>query len=234
MTNTRQTRGKAALARLFQVEDETLPIDVRSMELAEQIVVDPAVLDALREVFAGTDVIEDQEKIKKILSVRAEVHRNWADARDSFISIGRALLSLESTLSKTEFQRLRSGNEKIFPFSDATATQFRQIARAVDSGRIPYDACPGSYGTAYQITLLDDEQLLVAKNRGLLRSDVTRREIALLRQEVRGNWSHTGRVDKATLQEERKRLRRREQQIKTELDQLQRRLAELDNLLSPH
>lgn len=229
-----QTRTRASLAKLLDSDDDIIPVDARSQELSEQIVVDPAILVALREVFEGTDVIDDEEKVRKILGVRAEIYRNWSDARDSFISIGRALLSLEATLSKTEFQRLRSGNEKIFPFSDATATQFRQIARAVDSGRIPYDACPGSYGTAYQITLLDDHQLYIAKNRGLLRTDVTRREITLLRKESRQLQDHPGRVDRAALQDESKRLRRREQQIKTELDQIQRRIIELDHLLSPN
>ena len=228
-----QARSKASLAKLLETEDDAFPPDLRSQELEHQILVEPAIFAALREVFEGTDVIEDAEKVRKILAVRAEVHRNWSDARDSFISIGRALLSLESTLSKTEFQRLRSGNEKIFPFSDATATQFRQIARAVDSGRIPYEACPGSYGTAYQITLLDDHQLFVARNRGLLRPDVTRREISLLRQESRNPQVTPGRVDRDALQDESKRLRRREQQIKTELDQIQRRLVELDGLLLP-
>jgi hypothetical protein len=228
-----QTRSKSSLAKLLQNEDDVLPIDVRSRELSEQIVVDPGILVALREVFEGTNVIDDAEKVRKILAVRAEINQNWADARDSFLSIGRALLSLESTLSKTELQRLRLGNDKIFPFSDATATQFRQIARAVDSGRIPYEACPGSYGTAYQITLLDEHQLNVAKNRGLLRPDVTRREIALLRQESRKPKDHSGRVDTGELQDEAKRLRRREQQIQDELDQIQRRLQELDHLLGP-
>lgn len=228
---TQQTRTRAALKEFLASEEELQPVDRRSSELEEQIVIDPAVLEALREVFSGTNVIEDESKIRCILDVRAEILRSWSEARDSFISIGRALISLEETLSKTEFQRLRSGSERVFPFSEATATQFRQIARAVDNGRLPYEACPGSYGTAYQITLLDDEQLALARDRGLLRADVTRREITLLRQETRGKSVIPGRVDKSLLQEERKRLKRREQQISEELDTILRRLKELSRLL---
>ncbi|MGI4746496.1 MAG: hypothetical protein ACRYFY_10700 [Janthinobacterium lividum] len=228
---TQQTRTRAALKKFLATEEELQPVDRRSSELEEQIVIDPAVLEALREVFSGTNVIEDESKIRRILDVRAEILRSWSEARDSFISIGRALISLEETLSKTEFQRLRSGSERVFPFSEATATQFRQIARAVDNGRLPYEACPGSYGTAYQITLLDDEQLAMARDRGLLRADVTRREITLLRQETRGKSVIPGRVDKSLLQEERKRLKRREQQISEELDTILRRLKELSRLL---
>ena len=227
-----QTRTKVSLRAFLTAEEQVAPLDHRSMELAEQIVVDPAIYQALREIFIGTNVIEDEDKIRHILDVRYEISREWSNARDSFLGIGRALLSLESILSKTEFQRLRTGTDRLFPFSDATATQLRQVARAVDNGRLPYEACPGSYGTAYQITLLNDDQLIVAKERGLLRSDVTRREISLLRQETRRLSSVPGRVDKAQLQEERKGLRKREQQLLNELEITGKRLKELDRLLS--
>ena len=226
-----QTKAKAALAKFISSDDDTLLADRRAKQLAAHIIIEPSVLDTLREIFVGTDVIEDREKVRKILDVRSEISQSWADARDSFLSIGRALLSLEVVLSKSEFQRLRNSSQRVFPFSDATATQFRQIARAVDSGRIPFEACPGSYGTAYQITLLDDDQLNVARDRGLLRADVTRKEIAALRQESRGQLTASGKVDKTQLRNERKQLRRRDQQLRQEMDIVQGRLAELERLL---
>lgn len=223
------TRTKASLKRFLQDDEETPLPDARAQGLTEHVMVDPAVLQTLKEVFDGTDVANDREKVGRILAVRSEVHLKWSDARDSFLAVGRALLSLEAVLSRIEFQRLRSGTQRLFPFSDATATQFRQIARAVDTGRIPYEVCPGSYGTAYQITLLDDEQLSTARFRGLLRPDVTRKEIRLLRQEVR--QKHHGKVDKARLQEEKRGLRRREQQLTDELATIRARLVKLDSLL---
>jgi len=227
-----QTRTKVSLRGFLATEEPVAPLDRRSIELAEQAVVDPSVLQTLREIFTGTNVIEDEDKLRRILDVRYEIGREWSNARDSFLGIGRALLSLESILSKTEFQRLRTGTDRLFPFSDATATQLRQVARAVDNGRLPYEACPGSYGTAYQITLLNDDQLVAAKERGLLRSDVTRREISLFRQETRRVSYVLGRVDKAQLQEERKGLRKRQQQLMNELEITRKRLKELDRLLS--
>ena len=226
-----QTKAKAALAQFLMSDDDSLPTDHRAKQLASHIVIEPGVLQTLREIFDGTDVIEDREKIRKILDVRSEITQSWSDARDSFLSIGRALLSLEIVLSKSEFRRLRTSSQRIFPFSDATATQFRQIARAVDSGRIPFEACPGSYGTAYQITLLDDEQLNVARDRGLLRPDVTRGEIAALRQESRLRLTASGKIDKSQLHDERKQLRRRDRQLRQEMDIVQSRLVELERLL---
>jgi hypothetical protein len=180
-------RSRAALKAFLSKDDpgaEVVVVDARAAELRSLGAEDPAALQAIGEVFAGTGLTDDQEKVRRILRTRSEVQREWGDARDSFLAIGRALIALENELTKAEFARLRHGTERLFPFSDATATQLRQIARAVDGGRIPADACPGSYGTAYQITLLTEPQLCVARDRGLLRPDVTRREIMQLRREV--------------------------------------------------
>ncbi|ACB97303.1 hypothetical protein [Beijerinckia indica] len=226
-----RTRTKSALKEFLADEEDVPVFDQRATEFASHIVVDGSLLDSIREIFAGTPVATDDVRLQQILDVRAEVQKNWSDARDSFLSIGRALLSLESILSKLEYQKLRYGTDRIFPFSDATATQFRQIARAVDSGRIPYDRCPGSYGTAYQITLLDDYQLKVANERDLIRPNVTRREISLLRQEIKYQAATPGRIDRSVLQEERNNLRKKQQRLQIELEQVATRLSELESLL---
>jgi len=226
-----RTKTKSALKQFLTEEEEVPVFDQRATEFASHIVVDVALLDSIREVFEGTPVATDDARLQQILDVRAEVQKNWSDARDSFLSIGRALLSLETILSKAEYQKLRYGTDRIFPFSDATATQFRQIARAVDNGRIPYALCPGSYGTAYQITLLDDYQLKIANERNLIRPDVTRREISLLRREIKTQASTPGRMDRSILQEERNNLRKKQQRLQSELEQVTIRLSELESLL---
>jgi hypothetical protein len=226
---------KAFLAEDDGTADDLAPADPRAAELQALGAEDPAVLDAIREVFAGTSLPDDQEKVRRILRTRSEIQREWGDARDSFLAIGRALIALENALTKAEFGRLRRGSERLFPFSDATATQLRQIARAVDGGRIPADACPGSYGTAYQITLLTEPQLRVARERGLIRPDVTRREIMQLRREVPPDGMDpppAGRLDRARLREERARLGECRARLAEELATVERRIAQLDELLS--
>jgi hypothetical protein len=233
-------RSRAALKALLAEDDDTIgdlaPADPRAAELRTLGVDDQAAVEAIREVFAGTSLPDDQEKMRRILRARSEIQKEWGDARDSFLAIGRALIALENELTKAEFARLRQESERLFPFSDATATQLRQIARAVDGGRIPADACPGSYGTAYQITLLTEPQLRVARERGLIRSDVTRREIMQLRREVPADGMDpplTGRLDRTRLREERARLADRHARLAEELAMVQRRIAQLDELLSP-
>jgi hypothetical protein len=233
-------RSKSALKAFLAAEDDTRPevtaVDPRAAELSSLGAQDPVALEAIREVFAGTGLPEDKEKVRRILRARSEIQKEWGDARDSFLAIGRALIALENELTKTEFARLRRGTERLFPFSDATATQLRQIARAVDGGRIPAEACPGSYGTAYQITLLTEPQFRVALERGLIRPDVTRREIMQLRREVQADGaepSPPGRLDRARLREERARLAERRARLAEELVIVERRIAQLDALLSP-
>ncbi|MBY0334837.1 MAG: hypothetical protein K2X49_29670 [Acetobacteraceae bacterium] len=233
-------RSKAALKAFLAAEEdpaaEVVVVDPRAAEFRLLGAEDPGALQAIREVFAGTNLLDDQEKVRRILRTRSEIQKEWGDARDSFLAIGRALISLERELTKAEFARLRHGTERLFPFSDATATQLRQIARAVDGGRIPALACPGSYGTAYQITLLTEPQLQVARERGLIRPDVTRREIMQLRREVAADGAEPpppGRLDRARLREERARLGERRAHLAEELAMVERRIAQIDELLSP-
>ena len=240
MSSTAGKRSRASLRAFLAVEEdadtEVATVDRRAAEFRSLGAQDVAALETIREVFAGMSLPDDQEKVRRILRTRSEIQKEWGDARDSFLAIGRALLALENELTKTEFARLRHGTQRLFPFSDATATQLRQIARAVDGGRIPAEACPGSYGTAYQITLLTEPQLRVAKARGLIRPDVTRREITQLRREVTGHGGEpmlAGRLDRTKLREERARLWDRRARLTEELAQVERRVAQLDELLSP-
>lgn len=228
-----QRVGRSKLLKLLNDDDAPQPTDARAETLTSQIVVDGDVVDVIRDIFDGTAVLEDEIKVSRILAARTEINESWGQARDAFLSIGRALLDLENVLSKAEYLKLRSGSERLFPFSDATATQFRQIARAVETGKIPLEKCPGSYGTAYQITLLSDHQLQVAYERGLIRPDVTRKEIAFLRKELPKTSSDLPRVDPTALRDERRRLMRKERQLNDELVSIQKRLSEIAELIGP-
>ncbi|MBO1329444.1 hypothetical protein OQ496_13810 [Acetobacter suratthaniensis] len=218
--------------RAVMEEDDSLSVgDNRAEMLIERVVVDDNVMTAIEDVFAGTSLVSDSEKVSRILAVRAEVNQNWSQARDSFLAIGRALLDLENVLSKAEYVKLRQGSERLFPFSDATATQLRRIAKAVADGVIPLEACPGSYGTAYQITLLNEYQLRVARERGLLRPDVTRREIASLRKETVTKQDVSGRVDVNLLKDEYRKLLRQREKLESEMAAVDSKIQDIRGLL---
>ncbi|GAN61522.1 hypothetical protein ACI01nite_27330 [Acetobacter cibinongensis] len=218
--------------RSVMEEDDSLSVgDNRATMLVERVVIDDNVMTTIEDVFAGTSVVSDSEKVSRILAVRAEVNQNWSQARDSFLAIGRALLDLENFLSKAEYIKLRQGSERLFPFSDATATQLRRIAKAVSDGVIPLDACPGSYGTAYQITLLNEYQLQVAKERGLIRPDVTRREIANLRRETVIKQEVSGRIDVNLLKDEYRKLLRQREKLESEMAAVDSKIQDIRGLL---
>jgi hypothetical protein len=226
------TRSKASLLRLLRHDEQAgvTPNDLadsRSQELATRIVVDSDFVDAVRDVFNGTDFIDDQRKIAQLVQVRSEITEHWHGMRDRFLAIGRALLALDSSLTKIERERLRAGTKKLFPFSAGIASQLKQVARSVQSGRISLDACPGSYSTAYQIVQMSDEELKRANAEGLIRPDVSRSALI----DFRRRSSLVVSSQTQQLQDERKRLQLREGSLKNEMLALRERLVELNRLL---
>ena len=178
--------------RLHEITTEEEPPgvalpDPRQKDIERLVTVDGEVLDTVREVFRGTALVDDPAKVRALLQARGQVAEAWANAKAAYLECGRALLAVDSVLDGAEQDALRRGFGRLFPFSETVASQFRQIARAVDSGRIPLECCPGSYSTAYQLALLTPTQLEIARTRGLLRPDVSRHMVLAFRREVRTN-----------------------------------------------
>ena len=178
--------------RLHEITTEEEPPgvalpDPRQKDIERLVTVDGEVLDTVREVFRGTTLVDDPAKVRALLQARGQVAEAWANAKAAYLECGRALLAVDSVLDGAEQDALRRGFGRLFQFSETVASQFRQIARAVDSGRIPLECCPGSYSTAYQLALLTPTQLEIARTRGLLRPDVSRHMVLAFRREVRTN-----------------------------------------------
>ena len=217
--------SKSALKLPDELEHDNIP-DRRSDELRKFGNPDEAAIDAVRDVFTGTDLVDDQVKLKLLLETRGEVHRNWRDIKDRFLAIGRALVRMEEGFTMFENARLKDGMERLFPFGDGVASQLRKVARAVDSNSIPIADCPGSYSTAYQIAMLKPVELELAKKRGLVRPNVTRREIKAFRAELRNGPL---RVSWHPTETERDRLVARETALSEELVLVRERIKELDD-----
>jgi hypothetical protein len=231
------SRGGISARQLRQAEPDdaldasSLP-DPRAREVAALITVDEMVLDTIREVFAGTGLADDPTKVRVLLQARSSVAEAWCDARNAYIECGRALLAVDRQLTAAEQDAFKRGFARLFPFSETVASQFRQIARAVDDGRLPLDVCPGSYSTAYQLALLTPAQMELARSRGLLRADVSRHSILAFRREVRGvTGSPRDGIDFSRLRGEARRLEAEERRLQEALQATQRRLREIQALL---
>ena len=60
-------RMRKGMVKLPDPDDEEIGGDRRSEDLRQFAIGDPVSLDALRDVFAGTNLIEDKEKVQFVL-----------------------------------------------------------------------------------------------------------------------------------------------------------------------
>jgi hypothetical protein len=230
MSTSPRRVSRATLSRLEEQED--VVSDPRAQELRSIAVTqDPAVLNALEAIFEGTGVMGDERKAQMLVQVRHEVHTEWRKAKQSFLAIGKSLLAVEQTLTADEFRRLSKGTERIFPFSETIATQLRQVARAILSGRLNETEIPGSYSVAYQIAVMDGPTIEIARSRNLVRPDVTRTEVIAFRREISASpASQPQRLDISTIRREKVRLTNLRAELTERLAQIDARLAELASI----
>lgn len=147
-----------------------------------------------------------------------EISRLWGEARDKFLAIGEYLIHAKRTLPHGEYELMIRTR---LPFNPSAAHKMRAVAEAVHEGRIPRTQLPHSYATAYELTLLSEQEFQVAMSRGLVRPDVYLREVQALRVELR---APIGPQRRAALVRERERLTREYERIRTRMEEIDREL----------
>jgi hypothetical protein len=131
--------------------------------------------------------------------------------------------------TKAERQALKAGFERLFPMSESIASQFRAVAAAIDSGRLPEDTCPASYSAAYQAALLEPHELDVARARGLIAPNTSRAALIAFRKQLAA--PSLAQVDVASLRAEARRIDARLDHLAGERRALEMRRAEIARLL---
>lgn len=190
-------------------------------------------MDALTAVFGETGLLEDQARVAKLLEARREVQASWGRAAKSFIEAGKALLRLDAALATpAEKAALKTGCERLFPFSDPIASQLRAVARAVEAGLLTPETCPASYSVAYQLCVMEAGEFAEAKHRGLVSPSVTRAAIIAFRKERRKAVGTGTRIDEAGLRAEAQRLTNRIAHLHDEIRALEDRRAGIVHLLA--
>jgi hypothetical protein len=137
-----------------------------------------------------------------------EISRLWGEARDKFLAIGEYLSLAKQQLAHGEYEAMIRSQ---LPFGKSAAHRMRAVAEAVRNGRLSLASLPRSYATAYELTLLSDQQLRLAGDRGLVRPDVHRSEIVAFRRAF----------DTSTTEDE---LLREWHKLGAEIERLQERL----------
>lgn len=142
-----------------------------------------------------------------------EIDKLWREAQSKFIAIGRWLCKAfrehEGTYEEAIVSRL--------PFGRIVAYQLRMVAEAVESHRLPVDAMPRSYSTAYKLVTLTAEDYQAALDQNLVRPDVTRAEVE--------EWKRARVKARAPKLAKRQRLAQERATIRTEIAELEVRLA---------
>jgi predicted DNA-binding ArsR family transcriptional regulator len=119
-----------------------------------------------------------------------EISRLWKEAAAKFLAIGDYLVIAKRQLPHGEYEAMIRSK---LPFSKSAAHRMRTVAEAVRDGRLARDRLPRSYATAYELTLLSQQQLHLAETRGLLRPDVYLSAIKAFRREMESKAAADGR-----------------------------------------
>jgi hypothetical protein len=148
-----------------------------------------------------------------------EIRRLWGDAQKRILAIGRYLNAAKTKLPHGEFELMIA---RELPFSRQTAFYLRTAAAAIDEGRLTEEEAPNSYATLYQLATLDDAYLALARQRNLVRSDVTREEVLAFKRSLRKE----GEADRqVALQRRREQILVELQRLKVELDEIEREMG---------
>ncbi|WP_424137826.1 hypothetical protein [Roseomonas chloroacetimidivorans] len=222
--------SRKALDKIDLDLSDDVVADARPAQIDQMVVVPGEVLDTIKDVFAGTRVADDDALVGAVLEARRAVGQAWGKAGQATVEIGRALNALDLRLhGREERARLKAGFERLFPFSDPIASQFRKVAEAVDSGRFSVSDLPGSYSAAYQLALLANDELEEARKRGLVAPHTTRAAVLAFRRErARGGPAQ---IDLPGLMAELRRLREQRREFLNRLVQIRRRQQEISRLL---
>jgi hypothetical protein len=205
-------------------------LDPRSQDLTTIPALGDVVVDVdLERALVGSAALRDAARVSYIKKLVRNTHAHWRDAAATYLKIGMELLAAFEHLGQ-DYERLVEG--RLLPFSRSIETQLRAVARAVKQNRLPPDGLPG-YSVAYKLSLLPDPLLERAKAEGLVRPNVTRREVEEYRAKVtRAAEAQTGQApDTLTLARRRDDLLRRRARLQGEIDTITAHLADIDSQL---
>ena len=194
----------------------------------------------LRKGALTTAVIETDD----IELMLREVGNLWGHAQQTFLAIGRYLHQARRTITDhvTASNGSLTGREKELlvasefrrtvlnrlPFSISVAHQLESVARAIFIlKRLATAEIPNSYSVAYQLTTLTDEQLDNARSKGLLRPDIRRESIILMKRNARS--AHDDDAARRVLMERQARLQNSLNRIQEELREIEVQLHDIQS-----
>lgn len=125
-------------------------------------------------------------KKKKADYWAARINAEWRRSVDGILAVGRQLIAAKQACEHGEFLRLFKGHVNAVgepvPFSESTAERLMSVAsHDVLSNPAHVQDLPQSWGTLYELTKLDDAQIIAGIKAGEITPGMTRAEASALR-----------------------------------------------------
>ncbi|GBQ08068.1 hypothetical protein [Saccharibacter floricola] len=171
-----------SLSRSQKIGQAATLSDRQSTSLAQSTVIDERFFETFKEKFEGMELLDNQEKVQAISTLVNVLKSEQKKQLHIVLQIGRAFCNTEDEFSQEEWKHLLKYTQELFGMSRHTACMYRNVARDIDSGRIPREICPTSFSTAYQLSTYTDKQLELAKEEGIITPDVSRRTLVAFKQ----------------------------------------------------
>ncbi|WP_040613790.1 DUF5320 domain-containing protein [Teichococcus cervicalis] len=133
-------------------------------------------VDEFHRLFAGTGVLQDQDKVRAATVLYNTLRNGAARQIELYVQMGKALLAAERKFAPEEWKLLIDRSDTLFKVPKNRAVMWRQVALAVEEGRLPLDLLPDSYSVAYVFTHYEPQRIQKAIEAGVLRPSVTRKE----------------------------------------------------------
>lgn len=116
------------------------------------------------------------------------INAEWRKSVEGILNVGRQLIAAKEACEHGEFLRLFKGHENAVsepvPFGERTAERLMSVAmHPVISNPTHASDLPQSWGTLYELTKLDDEQIVAGIKAGEITPDMTRAEASALRSD---------------------------------------------------
>ena len=114
------------------------------------------------------------------------INAEWRKSVEGILNVGRQLIAAKEACEHGEFLRLFRGHENAVrdpvPFTESTGRMLMAVAsNEVISNREFVHDLPQSWCTLYELTKLDDEQIIAGIKAGEITPDMTRAEASALR-----------------------------------------------------
>lgn len=177
----------------------------------------------------ASEGLSSDDKVSVAVTKVLEIHGRFSEIAGKSVEIGILLAQMEDELGGARL-RLLENDQGILPFSKSTASKLRAIGRSVIAGDVPPDMLP-PYTIAYDLVRLPPPDRQRAMQEGLMRPDVSRKEVAAFVRRLRdetGDTILTVDEDDRAIRRRLRDLRRRKAILQSEIEGIESEIGRIE------